>query len=418
MRKLLLSLTIAALCQVTVFGQKKYEMVVEKTDGTEATFQVEIIKRVYFRDENGSGDSQPEDPSVDPPVSYTSCPDGNHPHMIDLGLPSGTQWACCNVGANAPEDYGGFYAWGETQTKSTGAYVRDSYQYYNSSTGWVDIGSDIAGTQYDAATANWGAPWRMPSYEQCCELVNTPSMRTSLNGVNGRRFFGPNGCTIFLPFAGHVWHGRLESSGGSYWSSTLHDTTHAYELDAGSISIYVYYNGSVEGRTQGYSVRPVRYSGGMQPKEPYNTTCPDGNHPHWIDLGLPSGTQWRCCNEGASVPEDYGGYYTFGQVDSAPTLDQIKELSDNCSFVLCGQNGVGGAWFIGPNGRTIFLPIAGYVQDGELCNPRTDGYYWSSTPYDGLSAYNLKFDSLLGKLSSGGRSGRSIGQSVRPVRQN
>ena len=57
-----------------------------------------------------------------------SCPDNKHPHMIDLGLPSGTKWACCNIGAEKPEGYGGYYAWGETQTKST--YNDDTYLYY------------------------------------------------------------------------------------------------------------------------------------------------------------------------------------------------------------------------------------------------------------------------------------------------
>jgi hypothetical protein len=70
------------------------------------------------------------------------------------------------------------------------------------------------------------------------------------------------------------------------------------------------------------------------------TSCPDTNHPHWIDLGLPSGTQWRCCNEGASTPEAYGGYYTFGQVSSAPTMEQCEELVSRCKCNWKTQNGV------------------------------------------------------------------------------
>lgn len=61
--------------------------------------------------------SEPAEP--DAPVAYTSCPDSHHPHLIDLGLPSGTKWACCNVGAQKPEDYGGYYAWGETAEKNS-----------------------------------------------------------------------------------------------------------------------------------------------------------------------------------------------------------------------------------------------------------------------------------------------------------
>lgn len=123
------------------------------------------------------------------------------------------------------------------------------------------------------------------------------------------------------------------------------------------------------------------------------TSCPDSNHPHWIDLGLPSGTQWRCCNEGASTPEAYGGYYAFGQVASAPTSDQIIELVNHCSYEWTTQNGVKGGKFTGPNGGSVFLPAAGYRRDGELHGVGTYGYYRSSTPYDEYSAYGLYFDS-------------------------
>ena len=121
------------------------------------------------------------------------------------------------------------------------------------------------------------------------------------------------------------------------------------------------------------------------------TSCPDDNHPHWIDLGI--GTQWRCCNEGASRPEDYGGYYTFGQVASAPTLDQIKALVNNCSYTRTTQNGVKGGKFTGPNGGTIFLPAAGSVWDGELRGVGSYGIYWSSTPDVEDYAYRLYFGS-------------------------
>ena len=130
------------------------------------------------------GDTEPEK------KVYTSCPDGNHPHIIDLGLPSGTKWACCNVGASKPEDYGSYYAWGETKTKEV--YNWDTNQYgYNNDDGdyshLVNIGSDIAGTEYDAATANWKAPWRMPTIDQCRELLdNCTSEWTTQNDVNGR----------------------------------------------------------------------------------------------------------------------------------------------------------------------------------------------------------------------------------------
>ena len=146
------------------------------------------------------------------------------------------------------------------------------------------------------------------------------------------------------------------------------------------------------------------------------TSCPDNNHPHWIDLGLPSGTKWRCCNEGASTPEGFGGYYTFGQVSLAPSLDQIKELLENTTYVWTTQNGVNGGKFTGRNGGTIFLPAAGLPWDGGLDNVGSSGYYWSSTPYGELSASGLVFYSGGARWSGDYRRYGGGGLSVRPVR--
>ena len=151
--------------------------------------------------------------------SYTTCPDDNHPHMIDLGLTSGTKWACCNVGANTPEEYGNYYAWGEINTKEV--YNSDTY-LYNVSGNYIDIGSDISGTKYDAATVNWGSPWHMPTKEQITELSSCKSVWTTRNGVKGREFTGQNGSTIFLPAAGYHWNSNITGpESGYYWSSTL-----------------------------------------------------------------------------------------------------------------------------------------------------------------------------------------------------
>ncbi len=146
-------------------------------------------------------------------------------------------------------------------------------------------------------------------------------------------------------------------------------------------------------------------------------TCPDDHHPHMIDLGLPSGTKWACCNEGASTPEDYGGYYAFGQVSSAPTLDQIKELVNCCSYTWTTQNGVKGGRFTGPNGASVFLPAAGYRYRGDLYDAGSGGYYWSSTqtPYNTDYAYSLHFYS---GRANWGSYGRFDDLSVRPVVRN
>ena len=98
--------------------------------------------------------------------SYLKCPDNRHPHLIDLGLPSGTKWACCNLGADKPEAYGGYYAWGEIEEKTF--YNEVTYQYstgedtdgdgwYDKNRSYKNLGSDIASTQYDVAHVKWGA---------------------------------------------------------------------------------------------------------------------------------------------------------------------------------------------------------------------------------------------------------------------
>ena len=201
------------------------------------------------------------------PVAYTTCPDNNHPHLIDLGLPSGTLWACCNVGAHAPEEYGGYFAWGETTEKSM--YDWSTYKWgngydnltkYNTDSryGIVD-GKTTLEPSDDAATANWGAPWHMPSLTQIKELcVKCTSTWTSVNGVIGRKFVGLNGGAVFLPAAGNRWHGELHyaGSGGYYWSSSLDESYpyDAYNLSFGNWGASWY----SDDRSRGQSVRPVR----------------------------------------------------------------------------------------------------------------------------------------------------------------
>ena len=150
-------------------------------------------------------------------------------------------------------------------------------------------------------------------------------------------------------------------------------------------------------------------------------TCPDDHHPHWIDLGLPSGTKWRCCNEGASKPEDYGGYYKIEDASSAPSLVQIKELLNNCSYSWCSSGkvyGVSGGQFTGPNGGTIFLPATGHYWISWFEYVGWDGWYWSSTrgPVEEYT-YFLIFDPYGADWYDDGGSAYCDGKlSVRPVR--
>ncbi len=156
--------------------------------------------------------------------AQSSCPDNNHPHTIDLGLPSGTLWACCNLSASKPEEYGGYYAWGETEEKDF--YYLSSYTHCDGSDDtFHDIGDDIAGTIYDVAFTKGGSSWRMPSIDQLKELLDNCILTwTSQNGVKGINVTGPNDCKLFLPAAGirdNSHHLLLEGEEGWYWSSTF-----------------------------------------------------------------------------------------------------------------------------------------------------------------------------------------------------
>lgn len=200
-------------------------------------------------------------------ITDNLCPNHNHPHMIDLGLPSGTKWACCNVGATKPEEYGGYYAWGETEEKENYSWStykwcngsRDSMTKYctNSYHGTVD-NKTVLDPEDDVAHVKWGGSWRMPTLEEQMELLNECTWKwTELNGVNGYRVIGPNGNSIFLPAAGYcrgsVLH-RRRGSYGNYWSSSLYDYSHhAYYL----YFIFANHGSHYISRIDGHCVRPV-----------------------------------------------------------------------------------------------------------------------------------------------------------------
>ena len=201
------------------------------------------------------------------PQAYLTCPDNNHPHAIDLGLPSGTKWACCNVGASTPESYGGYYAWGEITTKTE--YTGFTYLWGRGGTLFDTIAMDIAGTDYDVAHVQWGGSWVMPSKEQFEELLNNCTTQwTTRYGVEGRTYTGPSGATIFLPAAGCLNDPRedIQMRGiPLYWSSTVEKNDNL-ELDGETTYTCAYYlgNNQVCGggddgfrRYYGLTVRPV-----------------------------------------------------------------------------------------------------------------------------------------------------------------
>lgn len=178
------------------------------------------------------------------------------------------KWATCNIGADKPEEYGDYYAWGETSTKST--YSWDTYKHgtYNfdgnnsklTKYNTTDEKTSLEATD-DAATANWGSAWRMPTdgewTELCenCEWKWADSYQTT--GVAGYWVTGKNGNSIFLPAADFRYGGSLYDSGdyGHYWSSSLNTDYPAgawiASFDSGNVGRYF------NSRYYGLSVRPV-----------------------------------------------------------------------------------------------------------------------------------------------------------------
>ena len=208
-------------------------------------------------------------------VSFTTGGIGsyNGHYYVDLGLPSGTLWATCNVGADSPEGYGYYFAWGETQPKD--AYDWENYQFnfsYDNSTklirycnnpnygfnGFTDDLTTLLPVD-DAATAFWGDGWCMPTKAQWDELcINTTNQWVTQDGVNGCLFTASNGNSLFLPAAGIYWGEVCHDVGdlGHYWSSSLYtdDPTGAW----GFFVLSDYSTMHYFARRYGQSVRPVR----------------------------------------------------------------------------------------------------------------------------------------------------------------
>lgn len=199
---------------------------------------------------------------------------------VNLGLPSGTLWATCNVGANSPEEYGDYFAWGETVPKEE--YNWSTYKYCAGASssrltkyctmsvygnyGFTDGLTELQ-PEDDAATAYLGNGWQTPSREQCTELItnsNTTTIWTTQNDVNGRLFTSKiNGESIFLPAAGRYGDTSLEDADrcGHYWSRTnFMDEYSSSSPGAGYLlfSQYQFLSGTGGVRYYGSTIRPVR----------------------------------------------------------------------------------------------------------------------------------------------------------------
>ena len=285
---------------------------------------------------------------------------------VDLGLPSGTLWATCNVGANEPQDIGLFFAWGDTE--GHGNDPADGYFFNWENYKWCEVvGYDSYFTKYcsdssrgkdefidgkseldpedDAAYVNWGSQWRTPSNEQLEELRNectwTP---TTLQGVDGYEVKGLNGNTIFLPTTG--W--RIDDmllEGGAYWSrsSDPEDVGGAYYLSWDDWGWYSY-----GGRVNGQCIRPV-----VNDSKTESVTLNSDDE----------GNYWATFYSDASYTADENTIVYTAKVNSDKTKAILTKVADNTIPA-------GNAVLLKSTNKTAVLTyadgVSGTLEDNEL----------------------------------------------------
>ena len=379
---------------------------------------------------------------------------------VDMG--NGTKWATKNVGADSPEEWGGFYAWGETQTKTS--YTWSTYRYGSSSSN-VTIytatdGKTVLEAGDDAATVNLGSNWRMATDAEWTWLLeNCTWTYAEMNGNKGyivkSNVSGNSSSIIFLPGAGIHLNSHGNTDRCYYWSANVSTDTYskakyAVIYEGGGRSIKEQY------RCYGASVRPI-----YEPQQFIN------GH-EYVEMG--DGLKWATMNVGATKPEEYGDYFAWGETaaktdyswstyfdnpsgdgktftkyatDKKTVLDLEDDAArqiwkgtwriptdaewtalrnaDNFKWTWTDDyegTGVDGrivtSKVSGYEGNSIFLPAAGYRYGPSLYDAGSRGNYWSSslnTSYSS-SAWDVGFGS---SSVSRGSDGRYFGPSVRPV---
>jgi len=178
---------------------------------------------------------------------------------VDLGLPSGILWAKYNVGATSPEEYGGYYAWGETEEKDS--YTSQNYKHldYNNQT-FINIGSDISRTNYDVAHVKWGNGARMPTFRELQELADNCTWQTiRSNGKILVKVTGRNGHSILIPYASARYDGD-NGEGGSCDEGVIILSSNI-DINNEANALVLYYNQILDL----YSVFPREFGGTIRP---------------------------------------------------------------------------------------------------------------------------------------------------------
>ena len=359
--------------------------------------------------------------------------------VVDLGL--SVKWASWNVGASKVADYGGLYGVGDPTGLKTSTNYSDYY--------WKD-GESICGTEYDLAHVKWGDKWRMPSWNELEELQTKCEWTSGeVNGIKGSWIKGPNGNSIFLPYAGYRKGESLVSErdvAGHYWSGDMGVRLHSCGYKDFDITTTGVYQTDGAENYVGQSIRPVYIEEVDEPQidEAF------GKVADVVDLGL--SVKWASWNVGASKVADYGGLYGVGdptglktstnysdyywkdgesicgtEYDLAhvkwgdkwrmPSWNELEELQTKCEWTSGEVNGIKGSWIKGPNGNSIFLPYAGYRKGESLVSERdVAGHYWSGDMGVRLHSCGYKdFDITTTGVYQTDGAENYVGQSIRPV---
>mgnify|MGYP002623252700 CR=1 FL=1 len=337
-------------------------------------------------------------------------------NAVDLGL--SVQWCDRNLGALSIEGTGNYYAWGETEPKEK--YTWDTYSYGSSKNNVRDIGMNISGTQYDAATKLLGDGWRIPTRAEFIELKNKCTWeRATENGVEGYRATGPSGKSIFF-----ARRGGYHSYGSVYQDDYFYAWMANRSIDLASEAAHFwtieYSSGSFGTVTDsnngsavcdGLQIRAVKGKPFSDPESNYTSSGSVGGH-NYVDLGL--SVKWATCNIGATNPWDYGNYFDWSSSRSdwgsswrMPTKEEMNELLQ-CTIEYTVYHNIGGIRVTGKNGKSIFIPATGYkfyynsplnYWDTNILD--SDVFCWSSTPdVTGSSAYILRFNYEYGYSAS------------------
>lgn len=443
MKKILFAFAMLVASVVTM-AQSQFYVIMK--DGSGASFPETSVDKLTFEKENGVkilglsdlADSIAQlrkeiDMLKKTLSSGTLDPSLFEHEYVDLGLPSNTLWATCNVGANKPENYGHYFQWGVTEAGTR--FPQQGGKWYGKSVselkrlGVIDQ-YNCLNPEYDAASAYWGDDWCMPSKQEMWELVNLCAHRwTEQNGVNGIEFTGSNGNSIFLPCAGFKRGDEptvLEGTRGYYMSaSSGEDNSTAAQIYLSQESVHI---GTLN-RSYGRVIRPVRRK---ESRKPYiDTRFKEIDGHEFVDLGLTSGRLWAKTNVGANKDSEYGTLFAWGETvtkdtftednskwysldsealvdlgvmdndhnlnkdyDAAsvnwgasweiPTQDDFSELFKECKYTEITQDGVTGYKFT-KGSNSLFIPSSIYWENryAKISLIGIGGDNWGSPIYMG-----------------------------------